>query len=160
MGVKGMTGMNDDSFQLHRDGQPHSFATADSLGYLLYRSVARPGLDSADLDRILDKARSWNASVGLTGCLHHEDGMFFQWLEGPRFRLFQLIENLRNDDRHVNVTILDQGRLDKRLFSAWEMRFSDREAASLLEWLADRRNLTGQGGYASGVGEFLQSLRV
>lgn len=133
-------------------------ATDEPIGYLLYRSVARPGLDQDDLDRILERSRRWNRSVGLTGCLHHEDGMFFQWIEGPRPRLFQLLEWLRDDDRHVNVTVLDQGQLSKRLFDDWEMRFSDRQVASLLDWLAARRDRPDTGD-AQGVADFMRTLR-
>ena len=109
---------------------------------------------------ILRTARHRNQSLGLTGCLHHEDGLFFQWVEGPRFRLFRLIDVLREDDRHLNFTVLDQGPLQQRLFTEWEMRFSDREAASLLEWLADRRDRTGNDqDDAESIAAFMRSMK-
>lgn len=152
--------MNDDSMLMHSDAQPYHFAAGDSLGYLLYRSVARPGMQRDDLERILHHARDRNRAAGLTGCLHHEDGLFFQWVEGPRFRLFRLIDVLREDDRHLNFTVLDQGPLQQRLFSDWEMRFSDREAASLLEWLAERRDRAGSDqDDAESIAAFMRSMK-
>lgn len=130
------------------------------LGYVLYRSVARPGLERADLDRLLERSRDRNRALGLTGCLHHENGLFFQWLEGPRPHLFRLLDQLRDDDRHIGFTVLDQGPLSRRLFQHWDMRFSDAQAASLLDWLAARS--AGEGAdtaaEAKAVGGFLASL--
>lgn len=154
--------MMDDSADLHRAAQSGDGLRMirPDLGYVLYRSIARPGLSQADMDAILEKARAWNRSVGLTGCLHHEGGLFFQWLEGPRVALFQLVERLRDDEKHLNVTILDQGPLEQRMFKDWDMRFSDPETASLLDWLATRREGnrvdTGDG---QSVGDFLTSLQ-
>jgi hypothetical protein len=137
--------------------QPQAATT--SLGFCLYRSLARPGLDAGDLDRILQHARARNERVGLTGCLHYEEGMFFQWIEGPRFALFGLLDALRDDDRHMDVTVLDQGPLQQRLFQDWQMRFSDRRVASLLDWLAERRHQPeNPADYAGGVGRFLAAL--
>ena len=129
------------------------------LGYVLYRSIARPGLDEDDLNVILTKARAWNQSVGLTGCLHHEGGMFFQWLEGPRSELFRLLDRIVDDSRHFNVTVLDQGLIDSRLFAAWEMKFTDREAASILEWLAERRDKTNEENPKQVI-EFLRTIKA
>ncbi|MBM3603720.1 MAG: BLUF domain-containing protein [Alphaproteobacteria bacterium] len=135
-------------------------AQDERLGYCLYRSMARPGLDRGEIDQILEKARRSNRMLSLTGCLHYENGMFFQWLEGPRLRLFRLLDALHQDDRHLNMTVLDQGSLEKRLFEGWEMRFSDRAAASLFDWLADWGSRADDvEAYAERVAVFLQSIR-
>jgi len=148
--------MYDDSGLAEGD-RPHWAAAltgAGDMGFMLYRSVARPGLGRADLEAILNQARRRNGERGLTGCLHHENGLFFQWLEGPRFTLSRLMERLRDDDRHVGVTVIDQGRLDRRLFGDWQMRHSDPATASLLEWLAG-----GGRSEADGVRSFLETIR-
>ena len=153
--------MNDDSLQMHRDAQPYHFAAGDSLGYLLYRSVARPGLERDDLDRILRHARDRNRAAGLTGCLHHEDGLFFQWLEGPADGLRQVVSSLMDDDRHRDFEILDQGALDHRRFQDWRMRFSDRDRASLMDWFARSDSSTvHRGDYAGGVVAFMMGLDI
>ncbi|MTE01991.1 hypothetical protein GIY56_17010 [Paracoccus sp. YIM 132242] len=131
----------------------------DRLGYCLYRSVARPDLDRRSILAILDKARQRNRQIGVTGCLHFENGIFYQWIEGPWRCIFRLVEALRDDGRHMDMTILDQASLDQRLFQDWDMRFSDPEAASLFDWLADWRSKSGdQAAYVERVRAFLQSV--
>lgn len=132
----------------------------DRLGYCLYRSMAQPGLERRELDTILHSARHRNRVHGLTGCLHYENATFFQWLEGPWRQVFQLLDVLHQDDRHFNMTILDQGSLDRRLFGDWEMRFSDKAAGSLFDWLADWNNRADASGdaYAARVNAFMQSI--
>lgn len=68
---------------------------------------------------------------------------------------------LRDDDRHWNMTILDQRSTDKRLFGDWEMRFSDRAAALLFDWLADWGNRADDDqASVEKVGAFLQAIRT
>ena len=130
--------------------------THDGLGFLLYRSTARPGLDGAELQGILHHARARNQALGLTGCLHHEDGLFFQWLEGPAAGLRQVLASLMRDTRHVDFDILDQGPLDHRRFQDWRMRFSDRDRASLLDWFArSEASTVHRRDYVSGVTSFM-----
>lgn len=133
----------------------------DGLGFFLYRSVARPDLDGAALRDILRAARVRNQALGLTGCLHHEDGLFFQWLEGPADALRQIVASLCRDDRHQDMVVLDQGALRHRRFQDWRMRFSDREQASLLDWFARSDSSTvHRGDYAWGVVAFMMGVTV
>ena len=132
---------------------------ADVIGYTLYRSTAVRTPSGVQLDAILTTARDRNRALGLTGCLHYESGLFFQWLEGPKDALREVITSISNDSRHRDMVILVEGTLPERRFEDWEMRFSDPKSASLLDWLAgaqvstlDRRH------YADGVMTFLQSV--
>ncbi|AZY93446.1 MULTISPECIES: BLUF domain-containing protein [Paracoccus] len=129
------------------------------LGFVLYRSTARAGLDGSTMQDILRTARHRNQSLGLTGCLHHEDGLFFQWLEGPADGLRKVVASLMDDDRHRDFEILDQGALDHRRFQDWRMRFSDRDRASLMDWFARSDSSTvHRGDYAGGVVAFMMGL--
>ncbi|WDA11502.1 BLUF domain-containing protein [Paracoccus marcusii] len=129
------------------------------LGFVLYRSTARAGLDGSAMQDILRTARHRNQSLGLTGCLHHEDGLFFQWLEGPADGLRKVVASLMDDDRHRDFEILDQGALDHRRFQDWRMRFSDRDRASLMDWFARSDSSTvHRGDYAGGVVAFMMGL--
>ncbi|TYP66973.1 FAD-dependent sensor of blue light [Stutzerimonas stutzeri] len=129
------------------------------LGFVLYRSSARAGLDGSAMQDILRTARHRNQSLGLTGCLHHEDGLFFQWLEGPADGLRKVVASLMDDDRHRDFEILDQGALDHRRFQDWRMRFSDRDRASLMDWFARSDSSTvHRGDYAGGVVAFMMGL--
>ncbi|MBU2957468.1 BLUF domain-containing protein [Paracoccus sp. 1_MG-2023] len=131
----------------------------EQLAFLLYRSAASPDLGDEDLQRILVAARRRNEERGLTGCLHHEDGMFFQWLEGPQGPLAEVVAMIRDDPRHSELTILEQGRIAQRRFDDWRMRFSDRDSGSLMDWFAAIGGSTfNRGDYAGGVTSFLVSL--
>ncbi|MBM3604633.1 MAG: BLUF domain-containing protein [Alphaproteobacteria bacterium] len=133
----------------------------DGLGFFLYRSTARPDLTSDDMKDILQVARRRNQALGLTGCLHHEEGLFFQWLEGPQAALMHVRDLILQDSRHRDVVMLDQGGLDHRRFQDWQMRFSDRDRASLMDWFARSTSPTvHRGEYAGGVVAFMMSMNV
>lgn len=131
----------------------------DGLGFFLYRSTAAPTLTGRDLRDILTVARARNDAGDLTGHLHHEDGLFFQWLEGPAAALRPVVASIRRDPRHHDLTVLDEGALDRRRFQDWRMRFSDRDAISLMDWLAGTRISTvDPAAYAAGIGAFLRTV--
>lgn len=138
-----------------------SDAAGGGLAFLLYRSTAADDLSSADLRDILTVARERNEANGLTGCLHSEDGLFFQWLEGPTEALRPVAAAIMGDPRHRGILVLDQGALDHRRFQDWRMRFSDRDQASLLDWLAGSNASTvDRSDYAGGILAFLQALSI
>lgn len=131
----------------------------NGLSFLLYRSNAAPGLSDDDMRAILDSARGRNRRLDLTGCLHHEAGLFFQWLEGPAPALREVMALLMRDRRHDQVQILSAGGLEHRLFRNWTMRYSDRDQVSLMDWFARSGSSTvNPGDYAGGVASFLRML--
>ncbi len=114
-----------------------------------------------DLEAILDVARARNQSLTLTGCLHYEDGLFFQWLEGPAQGIEPVIVSIMADRRHRDLTVLGRGALDARRFQDWRMRFSDRDSASLMDWFArNDRPTVDRHDYAAGVASFLSAAVV
>ena len=132
---------------------------AGGLGCFFYRSTAAAHLRRRDLDDILLVARARNLSLSLTGCLHYEDGMFFQWLEGPSLAVGQVVASIRADPRHRDLTVLGEGPVDLRLFRDWSMRFSGRDDASLMDWIARSNSSTvDRQGYAGGILSFLMSV--
>lgn len=131
----------------------------ERLSYCLYRSSAAPGLDAPALDYLLEKSRIRNQELGLSGCLHYENGMFFQWLEGPPSALYPLLSKLEEDSRHINFTVLDQGSLEQRIFDQWQMRFSDSQVASLFYWLTTQNKTeVSADDYAKNVKNFMKSI--
>jgi hypothetical protein len=137
-------------------------APGGGLSFCLYRSIARPGLDDQEVEEILQASRRNNPAANLTGCLHFEEGIFLQWLEGPRFSIFRLLDTLQDDYRHMGVKVLDQGPLKQRFFQDWQMRFSDRQTASLMEWLgtSGKEASTNDAVYARGAADFLKSINA
>lgn len=129
------------------------------LACFLYRSTAVEGISNADLKDILLTARGRNAAAGLTGCLHHEAGLFFQWLEGPKEALNPVVQSILRDTRHREVIVLQDGALDQRRFQDWRMRFTDRDQGSLMDWFAQSGVSTvNQADYAQGIVAFLKTI--
>lgn len=64
-----------------------------------------------------------NSRLGLTGVLISVHEYFFQILEGPESVLDQLLDKIRMDPRHRDLTILSvEYGLPERLFTDWGMR--------------------------------------
>ena len=72
--------------------------------------------------RIIATSRRCNPERGITGLLVFGSGIFFQWLEGPRDNVTQLMALLQADPRHntvVQLSVVEEVR--ERLFPAWDM---------------------------------------
>ncbi|NYJ04423.1 BLUF domain-containing protein [Petropleomorpha daqingensis] len=96
---------------------------SDPVFRLVYRSHSRiPGEDRpVTLAEILRGARSANARAGITGALLITDNWFVQALEGDESTVRALYERIRQDARHENVTLIESGSQDARVFSQWAM---------------------------------------
>jgi hypothetical protein len=89
---------------------------------LVYCSRAAAGVDDAAVDDIIRSARRHNPAQGITGLLVFGSGIFFQWLEGPRDNVLQLMATLQTDARHQSIVPLSTGEeVRERLFPDWDM---------------------------------------
>ncbi len=89
---------------------------------VVYCSRASDGIDEAAVARIIETSRRWNPAQGITGLLVFGSGIFFQWLEGPRDNVTQLMANLKKDPRHQDVVPLSAvEEVRERLFPDWDM---------------------------------------
>ena len=109
---------------------------SERVANLLYRSETSILPGSAAAEHLLGRARERNRQLGLTGFLHHEEGFFFQWLEGPAANLAAVQKIIESDPRHEAVTYLHRGTEAVPQFPDWRMGYSQHEDDSLLEWLA------------------------
>ncbi len=95
---------------------------APLLYNLVYCSRATPGVDDAEVDRIIASSRRHNPSADITGLLVFGSGMFFQWLEGPRRSVLELMSVISADPRHdAVVTLSESEEAGDRLFPHWDM---------------------------------------
>lgn len=102
-------------------GSGHAFPL---LYNLVYCSRATSLMDDAEVTRILDSARRRNSAQGITGLLVFGSGIFFQWLEGPRDNVTQLMATLKTDPRHDTIVELTADEeVRERLFPNWDMEF-------------------------------------
>jgi len=93
------------------------------LRRIIYRSLAAPELDQAELFRLLFHARAANERHGLSGVLLQSDNRLLQVLEGPTWRLFSVLEKIRCDPRHTGLEIIDERSIAAASFPQWAMRY-------------------------------------
>lgn len=89
---------------------------------MVYCSRAAADVDDAVVARIIATSRRNNPALGITGLLVYGSGVFFQWLEGPRDNVMQLMATLTADPRHNDVVQLSAvEEVRERLFPQWDM---------------------------------------
>lgn len=103
--------------------------------HVLYRSQATPALTAADLQTLLDRARTHNAEHQLTGLLLYGDGCFVQLVEGPKEPVRALYARMQQDARHTHVVMLSDGPGPQRWFADWHMAFCQVAAPALYQVL-------------------------
>lgn len=125
--------------------------------FFLYRSRTTLDARSGQCRAILQAARARNAEYGLTGYLHHEDGRFYQWLEGPAEALQQVGALIEADPRHEGVEYLWRGERPERQFAGWRMGFGSSEPGTLFDWIAENGVQVGDAGrFARGLLDFMR----
>ena len=115
-----------------------------SLYFLLYVSQAVVEMDEETLAKIIGVSHQNNQVAGITGCMLYQDGCFMQMLEGSRENVLKLMEHIRADTRHKNVSVVIEGHERQRVFLDWNMQFHDMSrvagAPDFSEW--NRRTIT------------------
>lgn len=105
-----------------RGDEPRHGRAQPLLYNVVYCSRATPGVGDAEVAHIVATARRCNPSNGITGMLVFGSGIFFQWLEGPRDTVTQLMALLRTDTRHDSIVELSEvEEVRERLFPDWDM---------------------------------------
>ena len=93
-----------------------------SIHNLVYCSQASADLDDEVIASIIATARHHNPRLGITGLLVFGQGIFFQWLEGPRDNVTHLMGLIAADPRHQNIVPLSETEeVRERLFPDWDM---------------------------------------
>jgi hypothetical protein len=102
--------------------EPSSVNRLPLLYQTIYCSRTTAGVDEAAVAHIIAAARRWNPARGITGLLVCGSGVFFQWIEGPRDNVTQLMDRIRVDPRHEHlVTLSETEEARERLFPKWDM---------------------------------------
>jgi hypothetical protein len=124
---------------------------------LVYCSRATSLMDDTEVTRILDSARRRNPAQGITGLLVFGSGIFFQWLEGPRDNVTQLMDLLKADPRHDSIVELTADEeVRERLFPDWDMEFV--AAEDIRDVLLDALDETPDGKSAEALRSMLEEL--
>ena len=93
----------------------------NSLIHVVYASVATATFSEPALRELLERARSNNAALDVTGILLLVDNSFFQVLEGAAGPVTDLYQRISRDKRHRQVVKLIQEPIAKRDFQEWSM---------------------------------------
>ena len=102
-----------------------------ALIHTIYASRATSPFDTAALHELARKAGKANERAGLTGLLLHEEGNFFQLLEGPPAAVDATYARICQDMNHRAVTRIVREPVDKRTFSEWSMAFTEMTRSEL-----------------------------
>lgn len=96
------------------------------LKYHLYVSVSRLGRNQQDeeVGRIVDTARQRNKAMNVTGALIFSGTRFAQYIEGPAAAVDAIVDDIRKDSRHEQITDLGEGPIEKRKFRGWSLSYS------------------------------------
>jgi hypothetical protein len=95
-----------------------------TLSHLMYASSAEPEMNDVGLRAILERARTVNSQLDITGILLHTDGSYFQVLEGDAEAIDSLYARIAHDKRHTNVVLIVREPIARRSFADWSMGFA------------------------------------
>ncbi|THG30026.1 BLUF domain-containing protein [Naasia lichenicola] len=90
---------------------------------IVYVSTATVPFWDEEVAELLEKSRSKNDGLGLTGMLLFKGGQFMQVLEGPESAVRSLIATISKDPRHEDVRTLWEEPIEQRQFPAWTMGY-------------------------------------
>ena len=93
-------------------------------------------MSTADLSRLLEECREYNAAHGVTGMLLYSNETFIQVLEGEDRVIDELLDRIEEDARHTDIKLLSRRRIEKREYSGWSMSFkrlADRDLRGIKE---------------------------
>ncbi len=126
--------------------EPGSGQVFPVLYNIVYCSRATAGVDDAAVARIIEVSKRSNPERGITGLLVFGSGIFFQWLEGPRDNVTELLNWLKTDNRHDHIVVFSENEeARERLFPEWDMELVSTEdirdvLADALDSAADTHN--------------------
>jgi hypothetical protein len=140
--------------------QTTAVGDAPSIYKIVYRSHMIRQTDArfhADIERILDVSREWNAANNITGALLLTGTGYAQVLEGSAHDVKSLFGHIACDSRHQGVELMYHESHEERDFGNWAMTIvrmpdqSDIELAST----AYQRNIS----ISNGAEDILMMLR-
>lgn len=91
---------------------------------LIYRSTYRLGRIGSPLPllrEILKVSAERNRAASITGFLLFDGTTFVQILEGEREAVFSMFERIAADERHRDVSVIEEGEIGGRVFGRWAM---------------------------------------
>ena len=81
-------------------------------------------MEHDELRQLVFRAKARNHASDVTGLVVHDQGAFFQWLEGPRQGLEPIVDSIRRDPRHTDIEVLFEHDQTPRRFRGWDLRLA------------------------------------
>lgn len=103
---------------------------------ILYRSEALMPQNGVKERKMLDLSRSDNIPRQVTGFLHREHDIYYQWIEGPIAEVDTLFSQIMADDRRSRIKVLSRHEINERSFVGWSMGYGNTTRSSLFDWAA------------------------
>ena len=118
---------------------------------LVYSSAATTAFSQENLIELLEKARSNNERMNVSGMLLHHEGTFIQVLEGDGEVIESLYSRIEDDDRHEEPRVLLRESEVPRSYSEWTMGFvrATDEMIEAVDGLNDFMRQSGSKGEAA-----------
>lgn len=115
------------------DNRPHPSLpnTVSALYFLIYASRATHPFTLPELESLKQQIGRINRTLGLSGCLIHDDGCFMQMLEGSREAVQVAMAKIQADPRHTDIHIVAQGAQKRRAFQEWGMNMGAQDMEAL-----------------------------
>ncbi len=78
--------------------------------------------NSSEVTRIIEVSQKNNLKNEITGILVFGEDFFLQLLEGDQTHINSLYDKIRKDPRHFDAVLLEDQKIEKRLFPNWSMK--------------------------------------
>lgn len=99
----------------------------NALAAIFY--ISRSLTSESEVLRIVAASRQNNRQREITGALLWTGNFFVQVLEGELARIVAALRMISRDERHTDIRVLSQGRIDVRQFADWDMALVEDPAA-------------------------------
>ncbi len=90
---------------------------------LSYLSEAVSDMSFLGLMRLLESARAFNQTNGITGILLYDNQQFGQIIEGERASVMKAWKRIQEDKRHHRIELLEIREISERSYPDWLLRF-------------------------------------
>lgn len=127
-----------------------------SIHYIIYVSSAVKPMSEEEIQEILAQAKIKNERLKVTGLLVYRSGNFIQYIEGPGDAVDSLYQSICKDIRHRDMTVLDQGMVNARLFGDWKMGYKLYSGTPVFNGLELAQDGTG---IKKTLSDFIEKLR-
>jgi hypothetical protein len=92
---------------------------------------------SSEFKTICEQAERNNVRDDITGFLICTPQWYGQILEGSAIAIERVMEKIKRDPRHFNITVLHKAEITHRMFSRWGMQWQHRNIANRILFLEE-----------------------